>query len=396
MRILMITLGSLGDLLPFLTIGHALRARGHEVSLGTSSQHERYVRAAGFDCNTVFDSSRLQGPSEDARHWDLNRVWALGWERVMAPAMQPTYELIRAQSERGTVVLAHWAAFGARLAEEKLGVPACTVYLSPEALNSCDETGTLAPTWRGFSEDGLFGPLLNQYRGELGLAPVEHICSRWVHSPRQGLALFPEWFRGRPSYWPAQISLTGFVTSDEALMPVSAQRLEAFLDTGAPPIVFTPGTGMPLAAVFFQESVSACAALGARAILLTPDSTHVPRDLPPWALHVEYVPLHALLRRSAAIVHHGGIGTCAQAIRAGVPQLVAPMVVDQFDNAQHIRALGVGMIVPMKDYREGVATDKLIQLLSGHRIRHACQQVAAQFAQDTPLDSICAVIERMQ
>ena len=379
MRILMVTLGSLGDLLPFLTVGQALRARGHEVSLGTSSQLVRYAREAGFDCSPICDGI----PSQ------------LEWERVLAQALAPTYELIRDRSQQDTVVVAHWAAFGARLAEEKLGVPSCTVYLSPEALNACDETRTLAPGWRGFSEDGVFGPLLNRYRADLELPPVDHICSRWAHSPRQGLALFPEWFRGRQPYWPAQVTLTGFVTSDDPLMPTSMQRVEAFLGTGVPPIVFTPGTGAQSAQAFFKESLSACAALGARALLLTPFSAQVPQDLPPWAIQVDYIPLYTLLRRSAAIVHHGGIGTCAQAIRAGVPQLVAPMAWDQFDNAHHVRALNLGVSVPMKDYREDVVTDKLIQLLSGNGVRHACQHLAGQFARNNPLDSICEVIERV-
>jgi len=270
MRVLLITLGSLGDLLPFLTLGKALRSRGHEVCIGTSSQHEPLIRQADFEFHALLDSAPR--PAQEARFRDPNRDWALGWAQVLAPAMAPAFELIRDKSQQGYVVAAHWAAFGARLAEEKLGVPTCTVYLSPEALNPCDESGAPGPRWRGFSEDEAFGPLLNQYRGELGLPAVDHICSRWVHSPRLGLALFPEWFCSRPGYWPQQVTTTGFVTSDEAIMPVATQRVEAFLDTGAPPIVFTPGTGMPLAASFFKESLAACAILGARAILLTPYS----------------------------------------------------------------------------------------------------------------------------
>ena len=76
MRILMVTLGSLGDLLPFLTVGQALRARGHEVSLGTSSQLIRYAREAGFDCSSIFDGIPSQHPLE--------------WE---APALAPTATL---------------------------------------------------------------------------------------------------------------------------------------------------------------------------------------------------------------------------------------------------------------------------------------------------------------
>jgi len=325
MRILMMTSGSLGNLLPFLAIGRALRSRGHEVSFDTDHQHERYVGEAGFDCSPVLDSGRLR--------------------------------------QQRTVVLVHRAAFGTRLAEVALGVPSCTVYLSP---------------------------------GDLETPPVDPVSPSEVHSPRQGLALFPEWLCGRAPHWPAQLTLTGFVTWDEPLMPVPTRRVEAFLDTGAPPIVFTPGTGTPLAVGFFKESLAACEALGTRAVLLTPHSDQVPQGLPHWAMHVDYIPLHSLLRRCSAIVYRGGIGTCAQAIRAGVPQLVTPMTAEQLDTAQHIRALGLGVSVPMKDYGDGIVTDKLIQLLSGNGIRHACQRVAAQFAHDKPLETICDIVSRLQ
>jgi len=94
-------------------------------------------------------------------------------------------------------------------------------------------------------------------------------------------------------------------------------------------------------------------------------------------------------------VYHGGIGTCAQAIRAGIPQLVAPMAVDQFDKAHHIRTLGLGVSVPMKDYREDTVTDKLIQILSGNGIRHASQRCAARFAETPALEDTCEVIETL-
>jgi rhamnosyltransferase subunit B len=399
MRVLIITLGSLGDLLPFLAIAQALRARGHQVSMGASSRFEPHVRSLGFDFSSLSASEHVQRPPEDSRHWDLNRTWILGWERVMAPAMRPTYEFIRVETQHhdSCVVLAHWAAFGARLAHEKLDVPLCTVYLSPEALNPCDTSGTLAPRWRNFSEDEVFGPLLNAYRRELDLRPVDRICSHWVHSPQQGLALFPDSFCARQPYWPERITTTGFVPFDEPLTATEAPQLAAFLDSGTPPVVFTPGTGMSQAGHFFRQSLAACEAIGARALLLTPYPAQVPASLPPWALHVDYVPLRSILQRVSALVYHGGIGTCAQAMRAGVPQLLAPMVVDQFDNAQRIEALGLGVSVPMSDYHQRVVTEKLGHLLNVDAVRQACSGFAARLAADdsNASDKVCKLIERL-
>jgi UDP:flavonoid glycosyltransferase YjiC (YdhE family) len=395
MRFLIVTLGSLGDLLPFLTITKKLLARGHEVSIAGSSNFEPLVRGLDVEFICVLASDRIQRPTEDARLWDASRIWALGMEHVLAPAMRPTYELIRDRTRHGPcVVLARWAVFGARLAAETLGTPVCSVYMSAEALNVCDPTSS-ASRLRGICGDDVFGPAINAYRRELGLRPVKQICESWLHSPEHGLGLFPDWFCNRRPCWPAQVTTTGFVTYDEDLTSAPAEKLEAFLAAGDRPIVFTSGTGMPRANDFFRVSLAACASLGARAIFLTLHQAQLPPHLPPWAFHANYIPMRDVLARTSALVHIGGIGTCAQAIRAGVPQLLVPTAVDQFDNALQIEALGLGAQVPMKEYEEKIVTAKLTELLSAESVRRACSLYASRFAVENPLEKTCDFIESL-
>ncbi len=83
------------------------------------------------------------------------------------------------------------------------------------------------------------------------------------------------------------------------------------------------------------------AELGQRAILLTPYADQVPA-LPAFARHFPYIALQRLAPRATAMVHHGGIGTLAQGLRAGLPQLLAPVFFDQFDNAARLETLGLG------------------------------------------------------
>jgi UDP:flavonoid glycosyltransferase YjiC (YdhE family) len=80
-----------------------------------------------------------------------------------------------------------------------------------------------------------------------------------------------------------------------------------------------------------------------------------------------------------------------------VPQLLAPMVVDQFDNAQHVEALRLGVSVPMKDYQEKIVTAKLTSLLgeTGDGTRRACSRFAARFARENALDNICDIVESL-
>ena len=80
-------------------------------------------------------------------------------------------------------------------------------------------------------------------------------------------------------------------------------------------------------------------------------SADVPADLPPTFAYAAYAPFGQLLPRCRALVHHGGIGTCAQALRAGIPQLVAPWGFDQYDQALRVRRLGAGRRAPPEPHQ---------------------------------------------
>jgi rhamnosyltransferase subunit B len=395
-RFLIVTLGSLGDLLPFLTITKALVARGHEVSIAGSSHFEPYVEGIGVEFTSILSSEQIQRPAEDASLWKSSNVWRLGMKQVLEPAMRSTFELICERARRHSfVVLARPRIFGARIAAERHGTPLCTVYMSPEAFNACDPN-SLASQWRGISGDEVFGPDINAYRRELGMHPVSNICEQWMHSPENCLGLFPEWFCPPRSCWPVQATMTGFVTHDDPLagVPPPLATLEEFLQAGYPPVVFTPGTGMPRAANFFSESLSVCAAMGLRAIFLTHNHAQLP-SLPHWALHADYIPMRGFLERTAALVHVGGAGTCAQAIRAGVPQLLVPTVGDQFDNSLNVENLGLGITVPMSKYEEKVVTTRLTELTSSASVRKACKLYASMLASDNALEKTCDYLEGM-
>jgi rhamnosyltransferase subunit B len=90
------------------------------------------------------------------------------------------------------------------------------------------------------------------------------------------------------------------------------------------------------------RALDACTALGVRAVVVTPYTGQLPAQLPASVYHADYVPFDLLLPKLAAVVHHGGIGTLAQGLAAGVPQLIAPHAHDQFDNAAQLARLGAG------------------------------------------------------
>lgn len=177
------------------------------------------------------------------------------------------------------------------------------------------------------------------------------------------LALFPDWLgRPRPD-WPPHVQLCGFARYRQPA--VLDDALARFLDDGPAPLVFTLGSAAVHGnASFLRESVKAVRTLGQRAVLLTGSPAMratLPADLSPGIHCIDYAPHVALFPRAAAVVHHGGIGTSAEALVAGVPMLVVPHGFDQPDNAARLRRLGVATVLPASRYRADRAS-RLLQL----------------------------------
>jgi UDP:flavonoid glycosyltransferase YjiC (YdhE family) len=111
--------------------------------------------------------------------------------------------------------------------------------------------------------------------------------------------------------------------------------------------------------------------------------------------HETYIPFSQVLPRCAAIVHHGGIGTCAQGLAAGIPQLVMPMGFDQPDNATRLARLGVaGWVTPGKftGKRVAVALEKLLGLPG---VLEACDRWRQRIVGEQPLERTCELIEEV-
>jgi rhamnosyltransferase subunit B len=203
-----------------------------------------------------------------------------------------------------------------------------------------------------------------QLRAELGLPRGGHPLFDGQFSSTLNLALFSRVLAAPQPDWPPHVKTTGFVfyNGPGTLDPA----LEAFLDAGAPPVVFTLGTSaVGVAGGFYEESVAAVRRLGVRAVLLTggfaenqPAGT-LPKDV----LLVDRAPHQRLFPRASAIVHQGGIGTTAQALRSGHPMLVVPHAHDQPDNAFRVTNLGVARTVFPRRYKAARVARELERLL---------------------------------
>jgi rhamnosyltransferase subunit B len=407
---LLTPIGSSGDVHPFVGIGRALRLRGHDVTLVTAAPFRRIAEHAGLRFVATQSQEDFDRITKHPDLWHSRRglTLILG---ALASVMRADYERIADAYESGrTVLIGHALSFATRMFEEVHGAPAATLHLAPSIFRSDYQQpayvpGTDTSGWPVWSKrlvwwlvdrrliDPAIVPELNRWRRELGLPPVSRVFKQWLHSPCRVVGLFPEWFAPLQPDWPPQLRVTGFPLFDESNDHASSPGLHAFLDRGSPPLLFTPGSANRAAASFFAAALDVSRRLGRRALFLTPYLEQLPATLGSDAWHEPYVPFSHVLPRCAAIVHHGGIGTCAQGLAAGVPQLTMPLGFDQPDNTTRLLRLGVARWVAAKAWRGERLAAELGRLLDDPQVADRCRHWAQEMRRRDPIADTCAVLE---
>ncbi len=413
-NILLMPVGSHGDVHPFVALGQALQARGHVATLITSAYFESLAKKAGLPFVGIGTAADFQASLDHPDIWHPTRGFRAVAEWGVLPWMRIAYQMVAERYVPGkTAVVTSGLGFGPRIAHDKLGVPLATIHLQPSMLYSkhCPPHLALSVArpwlfprtirrfvfWLGyrFAVDPVVAPQTNAFRADLGLPPVRHIMDRWIHSPQCVICFFPEWFAPPQADWPPHVIQTSFPLFDESGLADLPRDVDEFLNAGEPPIVFTPGSAMKQGQAFFAAAVEACVKLGRRGLLLTRFSEQVPSSLPDGVRHFEYVPFSQVFPRAAAVVHHGGIGTTAQALAAAAPQLVMYMAHDQPDNAAHVLRLGVGRPISPKAFRGPSVARALGELLDSSEVPKRCRAVAAMLEGADPLGKACRAIEAL-
>ncbi|MCJ2036871.1 glycosyltransferase [Methylobacterium sp. J-068] len=413
MQIHLVAVGSHGDVLPILALGVELIRRGHGVMLAAPAPFEAMARRAGVPFHGLCTRAAYERAMREPDLWHPRRgVGTLFSE--LPEFTEQTYAWLAQRSRRlrETLVVASSLSLGARIAQDKLGLNVVTVHAMPLLVESRLAApllpglglGRLMPSrmrhWLGRGADRyVIGPAalprLNALRARLGLGPVRRL-RHWWNSPSRVLLMFPDWFAAPQADWLPQAVQTGFPIVDrlgdaEALSPA----LTAFLAQGSAPLVFTYGSAMRRGRFFFETATALCRRMGRRGILLAPQDGQVPQTLPEGLIHAPYAPLSALLPRSAALIHHGGIGTVAQALAAGIPQLIVPVAFDHFDEGERVRRLGLGATLSRRRFTPARAARRLDRLLASPEVARRCRLVRERMAGEDGVSSACDRIEAM-
>lgn len=414
-RIVLTTIGSFGDLHPKIAIAIELRRRGHDVVFATHREYQDKIEALEFEFHPMRpDNTALNDPQEMARMMDLKTGTEYVVRNWICASLRETYTDLMNIAKNADLIVNGGGVLAARLVAEKLGIPWVLTILQPLAFLSAYDPSVLPVLPSIFQLPGLnfiaqrgirhlskiltktWVEPIHQLRQEIGLPPLKgNPLIDDQYSPDLVLAMFSPIIAQPQPDWPVNTMLTGFTfydgsEGDAKLSP----ELEQFLDAGEPPIVFTLGSAAVVApGKFYGESIKAVKRLNRRAVLLIGKNAP-PANLPNNMIAVNYAPYSQIFPRACVIVHQGGIGTTAQALRAGRPTLVTPYSVDQPDNAARVERLGTSRTVSRKHYATERVAKQLDELLDNPSYGARATEIRAVIRAENGVNVACDAIEK--
>lgn len=417
-RIVITTYGSLGDLYPYLAIAVELKRRGYSVAIATSEVYRALVTAENLDFYTVRPDlphiNTEEAKKEIEQVMDAQKGTEFVLRQLILPYIKDSYNDLMQAVDGADLLITHPISFAGALLAQKIGMRWISSVLSPISFLSAYDPPVLGNNISRIRL-GLFSNLVNsflmyagklsifpwsspiqQLRNELGLPPVKDPFFQDQHSPDLVLALFSQVFAQPQKDWYKNTCVTGFPFYDRQAAELSPELLE-FLNAGSPPIVFTLGSAaVNDAGNFYIESAIAAKQVGCRAVLLVGEDKR--NQLPENLLSKDiatfsYAPYSKIFPYASVIVHQGGIGTTAEALRSGRPMLVIPYSHDQPDNAARAQRLDVARIIKRTNYQAIAVAAELQQLLHEPKYARQAAIIGQQIRSENGVHTACDRIE---
>jgi UDP:flavonoid glycosyltransferase YjiC (YdhE family) len=383
-KIVLATIGSLGDMHPKIALALELKKRGHSVTIAAMEFYRDRIEPLGLEFAPMAPHLDPDDREMGRDLMDAGKGSVKILREIVLPNLRPMYEDLMRAIEGADLLVTGEIVYAARSAVEISGIKWVTTSLQPSTFFSSYDPSVppnapwienlrfLGPRFHnGFFRfarwlmSGWYEPY-RVFRRELGLDEDHDPIFFEKYSPLLHLALFSRVLGSPQSDWPPNTVQTGFCFYDghDDIQRIPPALVD-FLNSGEPPIVFTLGSAAVMdARDFLEQSAEAARTLGCRGVLLYGVYNEPPKGIGGDIVGFDYAPYSQVFRRASCVVHQGGAGTTGQALRAGVPQLIVPFAHDQPDNAVRCRRLGVAEIVGRDNYNAKNA-EPILRILTG-------------------------------
>lgn len=414
-RIVLATFGSYGDLNPYIAIGRALSRRGAEVVIASLTAYRTAIERNGLGFAPLRPEINETDSEIFRKVLDPWRGAEYLTRRLLMPAIWEMYQDLDRACEGADLLVSHVLVYAGRIVAEHRKIPWMMVVLQPMAFFSAYEMPIVPPltflkhlrflgpgfsAWvieRLFRTTTSWSEPARELRRKLGLGPGPNPIREGLFSQDGVLAMFPEAFAAKQPDWPEHTVCCGFPFLDEDFSGAPMDRaLGEFLDKGEPPVVFTLGSSAVRIAPWLVEAAAVASKEGAfRAIVLAGPAAEelAKRYTSSQTMIVASAAYHELFPRSRVIFHSGGIGTTAQALRSGRPQVIVPFAFDQFDNAERVAGLGCGVELSKRKAKQSAQIRKAISE-ANDRDENA-RRLKGKFTADGAEIAAEAILERM-
>ena len=399
MKFIIPTIGSRGDIQPYLALAKGLQAAGHTVSIATHPFFRSLVTDHGInfipigpDINMDEEAARLRGKSNN---------WVLGFMRVMRFSFdileKSHQDLLAACQQHECVIVSHSAA--GKLEADQLGLPTISVTLMPSAIPVEDPQSSWLARFGGKLAGSLMGLMmsrpLNKIRKKFGVASMgpEGITSKLLNLIPISPAIYPP-----NPLWEPRHQLTGYWFLDEPENWQPPAELQTFLSQPGPVIVVSLGamsTGEKDIDAIASLFIEATQAAKVRAVIQGwPEAAHL-FSRQDHIFHAGSIPHSWLLRQVQGVVHHGGFGTTAAGLRAGIPALVIPHIIDQFIWGSEIEKREAGPApIPRAKLTRETLVPALEQLVNDANIQTKARSIGDRIAEENGVQTAVRLIEQ--
>jgi rhamnosyltransferase subunit B len=418
-KVVLATSGTHGDLHPFIAVALGLREHGFDSVVATHGHFRQNVEAAGLRFHAIRPSQeQVEADLKMSRPQMLRaakRRPQIILTKFFLPYLRQSYEDSLALLADAGLVLTNTVAFGAKLAAEKLRLPHLGLVLQPYTLLSAFDP-PLVGNAQWLSRIAYRGGMLST-RAFLKLGRM--VASRWarpIHQFRHQIGLprttLNPFFEGQylgarpiglyskllgeiqPDF-PERFVIAGFAFYDGQSRASDADSdIDSFLGQGPPPLTFTQGTSaVHDSERFAQVAIEAVGLLKERAILVLDDEMRVRLQsrASQNVLLTGYLPYSKVFARSKAVIHHAGVGTMAQALRSGRPQLITPYFADQPDNAARVERLGIARVVSPRNWNAHRVAQELRAITTDAALAARAASVAQQIERERAVDTVVRI-----
>lgn len=352
LRVVFATVGSRGDVQPMLALAQSMVARGHVALIAAPPNFEPWVRSFGFE----FAPLGVDTQVFLAENRDIMTGKPVKMFRAMSRYFNEQFALqarqLKPACAQADAVIYGGLAFAVPTVADYLNLPALGVLYTTCILPSSQHPPIGIP-WHGLPHwlndflwwanallgDSLGLKTLNTVRASFDLPPVEHLRHHLFEQHPLVIAADEVLFPPDP-LWQGRYPYANFIFFDD---PATLDpELDAWLARGEAPVFVGFGSMLGKGTDRIERMiVEAVRATGRRCIVAAGWAGFGAGTLPPGWRVVRDAPHALLFPRTAVVVHHGGSGTTAQALRAGVPQVLLPLILDQFHHAHRLHLAGI-------------------------------------------------------